>query len=137
MSKSTILFELFGFPVHLFGVMLALGIMAALHVTLREAKRQNLNEDKIFELAMVLMVGGVLGARILYVLLNIGIYLQNPASVFSIHKGGLAFHGGVLAGAAIVVYYAKSNQISFLRLADLLSPALVLGYAIGRLGCDI
>ncbi|EEG78539.1 prolipoprotein diacylglyceryl transferase [Dethiobacter alkaliphilus] len=137
MSKPTVLFELFGLQVYLYGVMVAIGIAAGLYVALSEAKRKGLDPDKITDLSFVLMVGGIVGARLVYVLLNIGNYISHPASLFSIHKGGLAFHGAAFAGIAIVYVFAKKNSVNFMKIADLFAPALILGYAIGRLGCDI
>ena len=137
MSKSTVLFDIAGFPVHLFGIMIALGILAGLYVTVKHAEKYNLNGDKIYDLVLQLLVGGVIGARILYILLNLGYYLSSPLSVFSIHRGGLAFHGAVLAGVLIVWRFAKKNNMSFLAMADFLAPGLILGYAVGRIGCDI
>ena len=137
MSKPTVLFEVFGAQIYLYGVMVAIGIAAGLYVVLREAKRQGFNPDKITDLSFVLMVGGIIGARLVYVLLNIGNYINNPASLFSLHKGGLSFHGAAFAGIAIVYVFAKKNRVSFMKIADLFAPALILGYAIGRLGCDI
>ena len=137
MSKPTVLFEIFGVQVYLFGVMVAIGIAAGLYVALKEAKRQGLDPDKITDLSFVLMVGGIVGARLIYVILNLGTYINNPASLFSLHKGGLAFHGAALAGIFIVYVFAKKNSVSFMKIADLFAPALILGYAIGRLGCDI
>jgi phosphatidylglycerol:prolipoprotein diacylglycerol transferase len=137
MSAPTVLFYLGNLPVHLYGVMVALGIMAGMYVTIQEAKRMGMNPDKIMDLGLVLMVGGIVGARVLYVLLNISVYLQNPVSILHVSKGGLSFHGAALAGVMIVYFFAKKNKVSFLKTADLLSPGFVLGYAIGRLGCDI
>lgn len=137
MSKSTILFELFGMPVHLFGIMVALGIGVALYVTLLEAKRRGLDPEKIADLSLMLMVGGILGARIIFILLNISDYLANPISMLSINKGGLAFHGAVFTGAVIAWIFAKRNKVSFLSIGDLVAPGLALGYAVGRIGCDI
>ncbi|MDW7652082.1 MAG: prolipoprotein diacylglyceryl transferase [Bacillota bacterium] len=137
MSAPTVLFQIGNFPIHLFGVMVAFGILAGFYVTIQEARRMGLNPDKVTDLALVLMIGGILGARILYVLLNFQYYLQNPVSVLHVSKGGLSFHGAAFAGVIIVYLFAKRNRVSFLSTADLLSPGFVLGYAVGRLGCDI
>lgn len=137
MSMPTVLFTLFGVPVYIFGITVALGIGVALYITLREAKRLGMDPEKIFDLSLLLMVGGILGARVLYILLNLPAYLADPISMLSIHKGGLAFHGAVFAGALMAFLFARKHQLSFLALGDLVAPGLALGYAVGRLGCDI
>lgn len=137
MSAPTILFYIGSFPVHLFGVMIALGIATGMYVVVRECEAIGLNREKVLDLILYVVVGGVVGARVLYVMLNFSDYRQNPLSIFAVHQGGLAFHGAVFAGVIIGVVFTRVNRLSFSTLADLFAPGLAIGYAIGRIGCDI
>lgn len=137
MSAPKILFSVGNVTVHLFGLMVAWGFLAGLYVVKHEWQRRKLPVDKLADLALYLLLGGLAGARALFVVLNFTYFRQNPAHVFFIHQGGLAFHGAVIAGALIVLVFAVRNRIHFLDLADTFVPGLAIGYAIGRIGCDI
>lgn len=137
MSSPRILFSIGNLSVHLYGVMLALGILAGSYVVLKDAERKGFEREKIMELLLLLLAGGLVGARALYVILNFGVFRRDPLSILFVHQGGLAFHGAVLAGVLITFLFAHRQGWSFRDLSDLLAPGLVLGYAVGRIGCDI
>lgn len=137
MSAPKVLFTVGNVTVHLFGVIVALGFLAGLYVVNHEWQRRKLPVDKLADMALYLLLGGLVGARALFVVLNFAYFRQNPGHVFFIHQGGLAFHGAVIAGAIIVLVFAVRNGIPFLDLADTFVPGLAIGYAIGRIGCDI
>ncbi|MBS4030510.1 MAG: prolipoprotein diacylglyceryl transferase [Clostridiales bacterium] len=137
MSISRELFSIGGFSVHLFGVMVALGILSGAYTAVRMAEKKGIREEIVMDLMLYLLLGGVIGARILYVLQNIRIYGQNPISILYLHQGGLSIHGAIIGGATVVLFYSRMCRISFLKLADALVPGLAIGYAIGRIGCDI
>jgi phosphatidylglycerol:prolipoprotein diacylglycerol transferase len=137
MPEPKILFSIGDVTIHLFGVMVAMGFIAGMYVVNHEWQRRKLPEAKLADLALYLLLGGLAGARALFVILNFSYFRQNPLHVLFIHQGGLAFHGAALAGAAIVLAFARKNKIHFFQLADTLVPGLALGYAVGRIGCDI
>jgi phosphatidylglycerol:prolipoprotein diacylglycerol transferase len=137
MSASRVLFSIGGFSIHLFGVMVALGIIAGAYTAIRMAEKKGIGKEIVTDLILYMLLGGIIGARLLYVLQNISYYGQNPVSILSVHQGGLSFHGAVFGGAAVVFAYTRMHKISFLKLADALVPGLAIGYAIGRIGCDI
>lgn len=137
MSAPTILFRFGNIQVHLLGVMVAVGFLAGAYTAVRLAERKGYDKEKVTDLLLYMLLGGLAGARMLYVLQNVGYYLQHPLSILSVHQGGLSFHGAVFGGAAVVLAHCRKRRISFLRFADTLVPGLALGYAIGRIGCDI
>ncbi|MEK9165906.1 MAG: prolipoprotein diacylglyceryl transferase [Patescibacteria group bacterium] len=91
----------------------------------------NINLDNLFFYAVL---AGILGARLYHVLNEFNFYLTHPELILMIWKGGLAIHGGILAGALVLFYYCRRRKLSFLRLADLFLPVLILSEAIARWG---
>jgi phosphatidylglycerol:prolipoprotein diacylglycerol transferase len=119
-----------------YGVFVALGFLFAYIYLRRSAKRSNISENVLQDIFLYAIVGGLAGARLNYVLLNIDFYLKNIWQVFFIWEGGLVFYGGFIAGAICVAYYIKKRtDIALLNFADLAAPALALGHFFGRLGC--
>lgn len=137
MSAPVVLFSLGNISVHLYGVMVALGFLAGTYVILKAAERKGFESEKLMDLLFWLLAGGLAGARILYVILNLESFRHAPLSVLSVRQGGLAFHGAVLTGLLITLFFARRHKWSFAALGDLLTPGLALGYAVGRIGCDI
>ncbi|WP_028306782.1 prolipoprotein diacylglyceryl transferase [Desulfitibacter alkalitolerans] len=132
------LFSIGPFTVHFFGVMIAIGVIVGLLVALREAERKNLDHAKIFNLLLYTLLGGFLGARLVYVFIyNPGYYLSNPVDILYVHQGGLSIHGGIAGGIIAGVLYARTAKLPLWRTSDALIPALILGQAIGRVGCDV
>ncbi|WP_170270059.1 prolipoprotein diacylglyceryl transferase [Heliorestis acidaminivorans] len=132
------LFSFGPFSVHFFGVTIAAGMIAALYLATQEAKRVNLSEDAIFDVVLYSLLGGIIGARLLYILVYDPVYyLTNPFEVFRIQAGGLSIHGGILGGFFLGLWRALRNKLDVWHVADLLAPALILGQAIGRIGCDV
>ncbi|MBU3924628.1 prolipoprotein diacylglyceryl transferase [Patescibacteria group bacterium] len=127
------------------GLFAGLAFALALFVALKEAKRKNIKEDHIFDLAILILVGGVAGARAAYVLENWNYFSQNQAEILSFKEGGLMFLGGALGVALLVGAYLKfinprmirlgREKISLARIADSLTPSFAIGEFIGRIGC--
>ncbi|MEG1661878.1 MAG: prolipoprotein diacylglyceryl transferase, partial [Clostridiales bacterium] len=76
----------------------------------------------------------IIGARLYYVLFSWSLYADNPISALYIWQGGLAIHGGVIAGAIVAYLYCRHHQLKFLQWADIFMPSLILGQAMGRWG---
>jgi len=90
--------------------------------------------DDAVDLLLWTIPGAILGARIYYVVFRWDVYRANPIDVVKIWEGGLAIHGGVLAGILVVYLFARCKRASFWSLTDVLVPSLILGQAIGRIG---
>jgi len=117
-----------------YGLFIVSGILAAIMVALKLASYYNLKKNIIFDLAFWLIIGGIIGARIYHIFLELSFYLKNPLDIFKIWQGGLAIHGAIIAGLIIIYIFAKKNKINFLLLPAILLPSLALGQAIGRWG---
>lgn len=133
-----ILFRIGPVTLHAFGALMALGFLAALFVMRRLARGGfvRLNDDQVSGLIVWLMAGGVLGARLAYVLEHWSAeFADNPGAILRIDQGGLMFYGGVLGAIAAVRLYARRHRRGFLEVLDLCAVGLPLGHAFGRLGC--
>lgn len=133
-----ILFHIFGLPVHFFGVMIALGILAGIIVAYLEAKRKKLDTDRISDLALYGIISAVIGARLFYILFyDFSYYLNNPIDIIKINEGGLSIHGGLIGAFVFGLFYFKKYKLNFFKYADAIAPGIILGQAIGRVGCDV
>ena len=120
--------------IHWYGLFAVAGILAGLAVVWRIGKTRGITADEIFDLAFYIIIFGILGARIYSVFLDWPYYLQNPMQIVAVWNGGLAIHGAIIGGALALLVYARKNQQSFWRWADLIAVSLPLGQAIGRFG---
>ena len=95
-----------------------------------------MGEESIVNLSLYVVVAGIVGARLYHIAFyDLRNYLSHPAEILSVWRGGLAFHGGIIGGLLAAIWFAKRQRISFWKLSDTLTPSLILGQAIGRIGC--
>ncbi len=129
------LFTIGSLTVHSYGLMIALGVLIAAIALYREAPGENLNPDHVLEAVIAATFFGLIGARLLYVMLNWDYFSANPTEILFAQFAGLSFYGGLFLGAFVLYFWCRWRKIGFLKLADLMAPYLALGYAFGRLGC--
>jgi phosphatidylglycerol:prolipoprotein diacylglycerol transferase len=129
-----IAFSIFGIDIMWYGVLIATGIIVAVILSLREAKRVGEKEDNILDLLIWVLPAAIIGARTYYVLFELSYYKNNPSEIFAIRNGGLAIHGGVIAAFLVGYIFVKKKNLSFFKLADIVAPGLILAQAIGRWG---
>ena len=122
--------NILGLNIQMFGVMLALALVSSGVLVARRLKELGLPVDWVYEMMFCAGVGGVLGAKVWYV-----IEKGDLGSFFS--GTGLVFYGGAIGGALAVMAYAKYRDFLDYRLFDMGAPALAIGYAVGRLGCQL
>ncbi|MCX5716696.1 MAG: prolipoprotein diacylglyceryl transferase [Candidatus Omnitrophica bacterium] len=118
-----------------YGLMVALGFIVGALLASRLAPRFGIPPEKITTLSLVILLSGIFGARLLYVLLNIKDFIPDPLEALKLSHGGLAFHGGAFAAFIFGLIYVKRARLPLWDTLDLLSPYIVLGHAIGRIGC--
>lgn len=133
------LFGLFGhdaFPVHSYGVMVALGFVAGTYFIQKMAGREGMDPARALDLIFYVLVAAILGSRILFVLTaDRQRFFENPLVLFRIWEGGLVFYGGFIASVLVSIWYVRRHHLIFWKVFDLFTPAIALGHAIGRLGC--
>jgi len=131
-----ILIQMGNFTIRWYGVMIATACFVAVWIAGKEGERKGIGKEKIRDFSLYAIIGAVIGARIYYeVFYNWTRLWDNPFSVFAVWQGGLAIHGGILGGLLVSLLYTKRNRISFWKFADTVAPSLILGQAIGRIGC--
>jgi len=130
-----VLLELGSIKIYSYGVMVALGFLLAVYLTSRQARRAGLSSAAIFDIYLYALIFGIVGARILHVILDIRHYIYYPLDIFRLNRGGLAFQGGLLSGILAAWFYIRKNKMPLWKTADVMSPYLALGHAVGRIGC--
>ncbi len=130
-----ILFKLGPLTVHTYGVAMAAAFLAGLLLVHHEAKRKGFNPEISYDIVLFAMIGGIIGARLVYVLDYWRDFAGHPAQVFAIWTGGLIFYGGLIGGTLAVVAVIKLRKLSVGKVADMVAPAMAIGSAIGRVGC--
>lgn len=119
---------------NLYGLLIALGVIAAVFYISRETRRLGLVEELPVDIALWVVPLAVLFSRIYYVIFNFSLYQGDFLSIFRVWEGGLAIYGGVIGGLLGGFLLSKRKKLSFALLADLVAPGLLLGQAIGRWG---
>jgi phosphatidylglycerol:prolipoprotein diacylglycerol transferase len=132
--------QLFGhgfgpFTLHTYGVLLAIAFLAGLWVAAREARRQGLEAGRVTDMAVWVLIAGLVGAKLLLVLVDFRYYERSPRELLGVFQSGGVFYGGLIAGGLVAWWYARRYSLAGWATADALAPGVVLGQAIGRLGC--
>ena len=123
-----------GQPITSFGVFMLLAFLTAGYVLRAELQRVNEDPDKAWDFVFMAVIGGILGAKVYYLLLNFPSLIEDPIRmIFS--RGGLVWYGGFLLATALVIREIRRQGLSVPAMADLIAPALALAYAVGRIGC--
>jgi phosphatidylglycerol:prolipoprotein diacylglycerol transferase len=133
-------FDLFGrslgpFTLHTYGFVLAVAFLAGLWVTSRQAKRSGLDANVVTDMAIWVLIAGLVGAKVLLVAVDWRMYTGTPREILSIFQSGGVFYGGLLGGMLVAWWYARRHALPGWATADVLAPGVILGQAIGRLGC--
>lgn len=122
-------------PVYWFGIMMALAFLAGMTHWNLLGRKTGRDTSIAGDLALWLMVGGIAGARIAYVIANFDYFRQAPMEIIRVDQGGLIFYGGFIGANIALAILARFHRESFLSLVDFTVTALPLGHAIGRIGC--
>ena len=131
---NPVAFTIFGIDVMWYGVLISAGVLAGIFVALKEAKRTAFKEDDLIDFLLYVIPAGIIGARAYYVMFSWDYYSQNLSQIINIRNGGLAIHGGIIAGVITGILFCKKRRINVLELLDLVMPSLALGQSIGRWG---
>ncbi len=123
-----------GEPITTFGVMMLLAFLTAGYVLKAEMVRMGHDAEKAWDLLFMGVIGGVVGARLYYVLLNYPRLLEDPAGML-FSRGGMVWYGGFLLAGGLVLWRTRQLKLPMGRTADAAAPALALAYGVGRIGC--
>ena len=118
-----------------YGVLIASSMAFGLWLSAREAARRGESPDDLLKAAEIALIGGLIGARLYYVLFNLDYYQTQPWwRMFAVWEGGLAIHGGLIAGLLTGGAYVWAKGLPLLAYLDIVAPSLLLAQAIGRWG---
>ena len=131
---SRVAINLFKINIYWYSIFILLGIIVAYFLITKESKKHNIDKNIINDMIFYGIIFGILGARLYYVIFNYEYYINNPSEIFAIWNGGLAIHGGLIFGAIFVYIYSKKKKINFIRILDIIAPAIMIAQAFGRWG---
>ena len=119
-----------------YGLMYVVAIVVGIVLVTREIRQRGLNLtlDDVLDFVLITVPLAIIGARLYYVAFQWQYYGQNLGDIYKIWQGGLAIHGGLIAGVLGLLIFAKWKKVSFWTFADVVVPALALGQAFGRFG---
>lgn len=120
--------------IYMYGLMMALGFLAALGLGLWRGRKLGLNEDVIWGIFFRAIVGGLLGCRLLYYIVELPQILKDPSLLWNF-RNGFVVYGGIIGGVLINYIYCRRKEADFLTYFDLVMPTVALAQGFGRIGC--
>lgn len=130
-----ILFEAGALKFYSYGFFVAAGFLLAAFLVVREAGRRGIPENDMLDVMLSILAGGLIGGRLLFVLLNREMFMAAPLDIIMLQEGGLAFHGALAGGVSAGFLAVLVKRMPVLEIADLIAPYIALGHSIGRIGC--
>ena len=130
-----ILLKIGNITLYTYGLFVATGFLTALWLSQKEARRLGENPAHIVDLGFYMLIAAIIGARVFFLAVNPAVIFESPFAVFQIWKGGLVFYGGFIGALLTAIVFVHKKKIAFLRVADIFSPGISAGHAIGRIGC--
>jgi phosphatidylglycerol:prolipoprotein diacylglycerol transferase len=130
-----ILFEIGGWPVYSYGLMLALAYLLGLYFAKVRAERLGMDGNKIMDLGIWLIVAALVGAKLMLVIVDFDYFLNQPDAIWSLVRAGGVFYGGLLAAFGVALWLVRRYKLNMWTTADLMAPGIALGHVVGRLGC--
>lgn len=131
---NPIAFELGPFAVRWYALFIVSGLVLAVWLSMREAKRKGWDPDLILDFVLWGFPIGIIGARIYYVFFQWPYYQAHPAEILAIWNGGIAIYGGLIAGGLFLIWYSRRHLLSAWTFLDLVAPSVLIAQAIGRWG---
>ena len=127
-------FHLGPLVIYYYSLTLAAGVWASYFLAQQHVNRLGLTKSQITDLIVILFVSGIVGARLGFIVQNIGYYREHATEIIGLTTSGLSIHGGILGGALALYWYAKKHDLLILKLTDYFALPLLLGQTVGRLG---
>lgn len=131
---NNIMLNLGFIKIYWYSFLICVGAIIGAILAVKEAKKWNIPKDFMINYFFYLIIIGIIGARLYYVLFNFEMYRHNLADIFKVWEGGLAIHGGVIAGIIFTFFYTRKHKVNFFKITDIAVVSLILAQAIGRWG---
>ena len=119
--------------IHGYGLMIGIGVIVALVVAAKRAKKRGLDTDFVYGLGLITLVFGFIGAKLLYCIVEIEAFLNEPMQVLS--GSGFVLYGGIIGGILSAMVYCKYKKVNFFEYFDLAVPSVAIAQGFGRIGC--
>lgn len=130
-----ILFEIGGFPVYTYGVLLAAAYLLGLQFALVRARRRGLDANRVMDLGIWIIVSALAGAKLLLLVVEWDTYGRSPGELLTLVRSGGVFYGGLIAAVSVALWYLWRHRMPVWQVTDAFAPGIALGHVIGRLGC--
>ena len=131
---NPVLIDLGFIKIYWYSVMILLGVFIGGSILIKESKRFKIPEEYMINLIILTLIVSIIGARIYYVIFEWSYYKNNLIDIFKTWEGGLAIHGGIIAGLIFIIFYTRKYKVNTLRMLDMIVVGLIIGQAIGRWG---
>jgi len=132
------LIQIGSFYIPTYGVLVTTGVLLGLYLFVRLARKSGVSKDEreqMVNLIIYTVIGGVLGSKLLLVIVESHYYIAHPYELIQVLRSGGVFYGGLIGGLFTAVWLFRRYKLSFYKVADMAAPFIALGHAIGRLGC--
>ena len=130
-----ILFQFGPFTLYSYGLFVAIGFLLSTILILRDSGKFGISRDSVFDCLIAILIGGLIGGRLLFVIINREYYFHHPLRAFMFYEGGMAIQGALVMAVAAGAVTARVKKIPFWRTSDLIAPYIALAQAVGRIGC--
>ncbi len=130
-----VIFKIGFLTIYSYGAMLVAAVFVCGFLLQKKAKRLALSPEAVVDFIFWVVIAGLIGSRIFFILINLSYFLENPKEIIMIQHGGLAWQGGLLLGSLTAFLLIRKNKWPLWRTLDFFAPYAALGQAIGRLGC--
>lgn len=129
------LFSIGPLTLHTYGLLVATGMVVGILISIRLGKSLGISPQQVLDMGFVIILSGLIGSRLAYILMNISYYRTHPLDMLKIWQGGLVFSGALIAVVIVMIWYARRHAYNLWEVGDLWSPAAAIGQSIGRIGC--
>ena len=130
-----VLFEISGWPVYSYGVLLAAAYLAGLQMAVVRARRAGLDAAKVMDFGIYLIIAALVGAKLMLVVVDFSYFRQNPRELLSLARAGGVFYGGLIAAVLVGLWLVRKYKLPVWTTGDLMAPGIALGHVIGRMSC--
>ena len=130
-----ILFEIGGFPVYTYGVLLAAAYLLGLQFALWRARARGLDPNRVMDLGIWIIVSALVGAKLLLLVVEWDTYGGNPRELLTLIRSGGVFYGGLIVAVLVAMWFMWRHRMPIWTTSDVFAPGIALGHVVGRMGC--
>ena len=130
-----ILFEIRGFPVYTYGVLLAAAYLLGLQFALVRARSRGLDPNRVMDLGIWIIISALAGAKLLLLIIDFDTFGRSPAQLLTLLRSAGVFYGGLISAVVVALWYLRRHRMPMWTVTDVFAPGIALGHVIGRFGC--